>query len=395
MKIFVISICTCILLFGCKKRSQDQENTDLTFISQNKIVTIDKMAFDDARFIDSCVFIPLETSDLGLIGEITQIETFLDRYYIYDKKTKKLKVFNSNGKYLFDIGKEGEGPGEYQGICSFYINEKENKIGIFDPLKMAVHEYNLNGDFLQTIKHNQILLTSIKKPLYFDKHIYCFFPVSYISDMIYSLISAKDYKIIDRWSTYPVKVDEQMFAEIMYHPFSLINDELHYITLFSDTIYSYIDSVKKPYLLIETGKPNIPSEYFKGKLFEHNPTDAFMEVWKDKKYSPGFTELFETDRYILVNFRLNHDFYIIDKDKMEVFHVLEPEEFYLNFMKSSSVSNNKLIKALNIEDISYYQNNIVNSKSEYPKQIRELMSNFDTDNDNPIIIIYYMKKSTK
>ncbi|WP_106831584.1 6-bladed beta-propeller [Parabacteroides pacaensis] len=398
-KIILLSILSAsMLLTGYAEKSPTQKVAGLTFIPKDKITTIKEIAYNDSRFIDSCVFIPLETSDSVLISEIVQIESYNDRYYIYDRhrETTKLRVFDSKGKFLFDIGKQGNGAKEYRAMNAFFLNGKENKVGIFDPMRLAVHEYDLNGKFLQTIRHGQESFVSISKTICVNDYIYCFFHVSSWNDIIYFKLSPKDYSIIDKWMPYPVKIEgQQMGATLLKHPFSIIGNELHHVSLYSDTLYSYQDGKDRPYLLIETGKPNIPSDYFKGKPFEHKPNDAFIEIWRDERYSPGFTELFETDRYIMVVFRLNNDFYIIDKDKKKTFHILTAEEFYLDFMKSSLICGNKLIKVLDQEQISYYQNNIKNGNKDYPKQIRELMSNYNVEEDNPILIIYYMKQSTK
>lgn len=395
MRNVIIFILLGTLLLSCKKENRSQDNTGMIFIPKNEIVTIDQLAFDDDRFIDSCVFVPLETSDAGLINEITQIEAYNDRYYIFDQKMSKIKVFSSNGKFLFDIGREGDGPGEYHSINSFFIDEQEKKIGVFDPLKLAVHEYSLDGGYLQTIKHNQRALERVRKALCLDNYIYCYFWVTYNIETAYIMLSKKDYSIIDKWSIYPVQVDVQMSDQLMGKPFDISSGNLHYLSLYSDTIYTYKEGVKSPYMLIETGKPNIPADYFEGKPFEHKPSDAYFAVQKDKKYSPGFTELYETDRYILVQFRFNRDFYIVDKDEMKTYHILEPENLYFDFMDSATNTDNKLISIFNQQNITNYQSQFENAGTDYPEYIRELMQNYDPEDDNPILIVYYLKKSAK
>lgn len=392
-KISILFVFICILFIGCKKQYQNQENLNLIFIPLNGIKTVDKIELNDALFVDSCVFVSLETSESGLIGEIGQIEYYNDKYYIYDGKMDKLKVFDSMGKFLFDVGGKGQGLGEYLAIKSFFINEKENKIGVFDPLKLAVHEYNLDGYYLRTVKHNQKNIISISRSKCIENYIYCFSDVSYINDITYFMLSAKDYSIVDKWLSYPVKVNTQMVAKIMENPFSVVDGRLHYTSLYSDTIYSYNNGKKQPYLLIEKDKPNIPPTYFDGKIFEHEPTKAFIEVFMDNRYSPGFTELFETDRYLIANFRLSADFYIVDKDKMETFHIKDKK--FPGLVMPTSISDNKLIKVFDQQEVAAYQDYIKSNNLEYPEQIRELMSKYDVDEDNPILIIYHMKKSEK
>lgn len=391
-KCIIPIISLSIIITGCKIATAPSDDANFMFIPKDKIVTIDKITFDDSRFIDSCVFIPLETTDASLLGNINQIEFCDGKFYIFDGKEDKLKVFSSTGKFLFDIGIRGDAPEEYLSINSFFINREDKKVGISDPLRMAIHEYSLDGEYIQTVKHNQEPLLSLNKSICIDGYIYSYFDVSHINDMTYSVLSAKDYSIIDRWSPYPVKVNQQMACVLLSHPFSVVDGDLHFVELYSDTIFTYHNGEKQPYLLIETGLPAITPSYFEGKPFEFDPVQAFFAVSSDKKYSSGFKEYFETDRYILTSFSYSDNFYVIDKDNMETFHIKKRDNC-LDIMKSILVSENKLVGVYNQDDISYIQSLIEDDKDLYPSHVQEFMSNYDLDNDNPILIVYYLKKS--
>ena len=61
-KIVLLSILSIsMLLTGYAEKTPTQKIAGFTFIPKDKIITIKKMAYNDSRFIDSCVFIPLET----------------------------------------------------------------------------------------------------------------------------------------------------------------------------------------------------------------------------------------------------------------------------------------------------------------------------------------------
>lgn len=64
-------------------------------------------------------------------------------YKLYDKAT---------GRFLRNIGKRGEGPGEYISIYNAVIDEKNNRIYINDFIADAgILVYNLDGEFLEKI----------------------------------------------------------------------------------------------------------------------------------------------------------------------------------------------------------------------------------------------------
>lgn len=64
-------------------------------------------------------------------------------YKLYDKAT---------GKFLRNIGRKGEGPGEYRSVYDVVIDEKNNRIYLNDFGRYTgILVYNLDGDFLEKI----------------------------------------------------------------------------------------------------------------------------------------------------------------------------------------------------------------------------------------------------
>jgi hypothetical protein len=116
--IYLFLLLITLLLVGC--REKPRSNLDLAIFNRGRIKEIEKIAFDNRKFIDSCEFVRLETSDESLFGEITQLETFDGKFYIFDRQTMKLKVFGHTGNFLYNIGKLGQGPGEYSAIGFFF-----------------------------------------------------------------------------------------------------------------------------------------------------------------------------------------------------------------------------------------------------------------------------------
>ena len=398
MKQFFNYLILILLLVSCVEE-KTQSDFDFIVFGRNQIKEIDRIAFNNGDFIDSCVFVPLETSEPGLIGEITQLDFFEDKYYIYDKQAIQLKVFNHLGNFLYDIGKRGQGSGEYLSINVFVINTKERKICLFDPMKKAVHEYSLEGKFLRSIAHQNPECSFFKKAVYAGDDIYCYSSINWGYNTTFSVLSSKDYSLKERFCPYPVKPNQQMSVEVMVYPFSLVDGKFHYVSLFSDTIYSYEKGRKTPYLLIETGIPNIPLSYLKDRNIENDPSKAYYEVWRDRKYSSGFTELGETDRFILSAFILGESdengvvvkrpFYFLDKQTNTGFHVRT--SVIPDLWMPHLVRDNKLMQVWNQNDIEAYMNNIKEEDVECSEIVKTLLKGYDPEYHNPIIIVYYMK----
>jgi hypothetical protein len=94
--------------------------------------------------------IQLETKNECLISQILKVILYADRIYIIDK-IGKLFVFNINGRFLFEIGKKGRGPGEYIILRDFDI-DKDGNIYILDFLKIL--KFDNDGTFKEKISFN-------------------------------------------------------------------------------------------------------------------------------------------------------------------------------------------------------------------------------------------------
>jgi hypothetical protein len=69
--------------------------------------------------------------------------------YISDIKDKRVKKFSPEGKYLRDIGRFGQGPGEFQSARSLAVGDSSGDIYLADLMK--VHRYNRDGMYQNDI----------------------------------------------------------------------------------------------------------------------------------------------------------------------------------------------------------------------------------------------------
>ena len=97
--------------------------------------------------------ISLELTDESPIGRITKVIYQGDRLIIYDGQTSKILLFDSQGKYIRQVGRRGQGPGEYNIISDIAYDESEHIIFIATNSKILC--YNIEGILLHECKtHN-------------------------------------------------------------------------------------------------------------------------------------------------------------------------------------------------------------------------------------------------
>ncbi|WP_298650283.1 6-bladed beta-propeller [uncultured Proteiniphilum sp.] len=100
-------------------------------------------------YFHSIELISLETSPDVLIVGISKMIVHQDKYYALDKNQCIIFVFDKTGKFLFKIGKKGQGAGEYVFIQDFNINPFSGHLEILEPYG-NVHVYDVSGNYIET-----------------------------------------------------------------------------------------------------------------------------------------------------------------------------------------------------------------------------------------------------
>lgn len=85
------------------------------------------------KYFESFEVIPLETIKESVLGKfITKVVCLNDRFYILDHEQDALMIFGSDGRFIDKIARKGRGPGEYQHLYDFQINEFTGNLELLD-----------------------------------------------------------------------------------------------------------------------------------------------------------------------------------------------------------------------------------------------------------------------
>lgn len=152
MKICIYSLIIGLFFLSCTMNRSDNESDEISIINisceKNQILNL-------SEFADSIEIIPLETRDDNLIGWIPRIIATTDKYYISSAigyNYRKLLVFDKQGKFIQQIGKQGQGPQEYIEMKDFTLLN-DSIIMMSEVYNMI--SYSLNGDFLKKVKQEE------------------------------------------------------------------------------------------------------------------------------------------------------------------------------------------------------------------------------------------------
>jgi hypothetical protein len=180
----------------------------------------------------------LESPDEHLIGEIATLLVYGDRFYVLDSKhTKSVFCFSDTGKFLYEINREGRGPGEYTEIKNISIDYIKNKLLIY--AKYSVLEFDLDGNYIDDFS-----VDFMGNDFSCIGNSYCAFAGDYTSNKKYetgnmtpNLLITEDYKVRQTDLFFPSKVNFGALTSNLNIFSNDLQGTLSMIVAYNDTIY--------------------------------------------------------------------------------------------------------------------------------------------------------------
>ena len=99
-KSYSLIVTVIILMSSCRQQSLPNSLEAINIINKDRPIELD--IYD---IVDSISYIPLETSEKCLLGELQRTKRDGDFYFVED--TKGLFVFGKDGRFLNEIGHKG------------------------------------------------------------------------------------------------------------------------------------------------------------------------------------------------------------------------------------------------------------------------------------------------
>ena len=370
MKNTIISIILLLSAFfiSCRKGEHSSLSLKCYNVEQTIDATLKELCIDSIS--SDISIIPIETSNDILIKEISRIYFYHDLLFVVHTNSNRCSVFDLKGKYLYDIGRKGNGPGEFTSISSLFF--LEDNVGIFDFLQRKIFYYSINGKFesevrmfsyfkfIKKINENTlagIMATSVSE--YNNRII--FFNIE--GNVIDSLQYSTNLKPTPGTS---MSDDTNLFTYKNNHFF---------VEGYSDTIFRISDQLKLlPEYVVTTGK------------YAVNHYDRQMNI---DKYLAGKRTLvvFENDRYILLRYDwppINHLLINKKTDKIEKVILKYNEE-----MTNLFVDDWKRLGRNKYESLPVHLQ--VNGVSEDGSLILSFEYLKENEDDNPVIVMVKIK----
>ena len=283
-----------LILFSC---------SSLTTLNYRTLEGYDQKKLSNGENININLrkIIPLDSKcHLSIILKVEQVDSC---FVIQDEDG--VYGFDANGRFLCQYGHKGHGRKEYISVYSFFVDENKD-INLLDSYTGKIMTFNLKGEYLSEKRLKTGMLSIVNDICKLPNRNLLFYSNDVFNDQnciygTFDLNKLKEKELV----RIPLRT-QNVGMPIGKHPFSIFKGTLRYVVPFENKIYTF-DSDNT--LMLNTKQVLLDEDHL-AKINDFGMA-AYMRCMHEKKFL-GFTDIFETEKYILLSF-LNMEYVLVDK----------------------------------------------------------------------------------
>ncbi len=312
---FIVSFLSC------------SRNTQLDEIERIEISLKDMSIVEKDSIIEGLNLIPLETNKNCLITHIDKIKIINNKFYILDRKSGSIFIFNDTGQFLSKISKQGRGEGEYLVIADFDVHKTSNDIYVLDGMTGNLLVYSEN-DFIRNVKLefgakvSDICFLN-NGNIAFETQIF-----TRNSEWKYQLlITDRNFQLLSKELPY------ERTSSIVFSPvtsFMPVKENISYLPIYSDQIFHLTKEGILPKYKLDFGNNWIDEDF----LFDKNSDPSKFIQGLEQSNSIYSLNTIESHNQIFIYFFYKGDKYAFLYDKKS-----KKGKFIENYMKNDCEYN--------------------------------------------------------
>lgn len=132
--------------------AKNMEMADGTLIDFDPTLLQDTIIFPISYFIEEIEIVRLDNREEAIVSPSQKVYPSENYILLKDYRNIPCKLFDKKGKFISNIGAIGNGPGEYTGISTAQIDEKNNRIYLSPHNTENILVFDLTGKMLDPIK---------------------------------------------------------------------------------------------------------------------------------------------------------------------------------------------------------------------------------------------------
>lgn len=313
--ILKLSIPILLVLFSCngnRSAKDEGQNSVSESAIQKPADVIYNIALGDpgqqagdiklSELCSSVSYIPLETGAESIISNIRFVEMIPEGFYV--ATVDQVKLFDSDGRFIRNIGAPGNGPGEYNVVGDIAVDRTDNSLFLINILGRKVMHFGLDGNFINDFIINQDQ-TADQVEAGPSGEIYLTF-----SDMVQSSETGEELfvavynrngELTGKFiSGLEMKQDGGAKLMIPNEVLYRRNNEVFAKQVRGDTLFRFSGMEQHPYVIFDPGSMKMPLEMF--------TYQTFMKRLYGKDYI-YFQDIVDCDQYLFITFKYQNLLY--------------------------------------------------------------------------------------
>lgn len=373
------SIITLIatLIASCDKIKKGSFTKDIPVV-----INLDSSAscYSLASLVDSVKAIDLQTVDGAIISDAINVKRIIyndGKFFVLDQKFFSIKVFDSTGKYLYDVGRLGLGKGEFLHLEDIEFNFPHNLLMVLAnrPLKILVFAFDghlVKEEDLDFFASEFAFPSADRRIFYVNQN------KSDLSDNKNILVTDSNNVIKNRMFDFP----QNIFAVVNLAGGLYSTDQgIYFNPAFSNTFYTITGDTAKPVFKTNYGSKNIPEGLRQDELFK-NLRNFGYQCATFAKYKD----------YIGFNYQRNtrHAAFFNTRSGKIVTSDVPSDSLNILFSNSIFENDGKLMMILDINRLSgFIQRNSKLIQQRFPDLYTHI--NIQKAQQNPILLTFTLK----
>lgn len=338
--------------------------------------------------VDSISYVPLETSDQILLGDVMGVKQADGYYFVQD--SRGLYAFDAAGRFVAEIGHRGIAPEEYINLDCFYVDASKKLVGIVSNYQRKILRYTFQGIFHSSLTLSKKYANIVSVLPCGEDSLLVHFPLpneAAGTDCEYALLTVHGSELSGKELLDAPPVHSGVARHpFSYYPTAPFQGKNYFIPAFSNRFYTLEgDAAKVAYAV------DVPGLAPDGRFLQrHKDLDFFQlrDVMRTEGVSMGITAIEAMDDYLFMSLN-NGETLIWDGEKcMTVTAVYNPS--------LDTWANLLLVGGVSCEHVGIIQSDFLYANKERlmeggDERLAAIARQIKED-DNPVLFRYHFKR---